>query len=242
MIPAIAIIFTFYVSREHVGRSDTSWRTLCFHCARTWSLLSTCHMQSTWYCHALHGLTHTISRIFCHQSKKATSFCKCFAARHSTLLCTIILQYLISCVCRLLCHHLYTINALLPNNDYLFSILQAPVSFSWCFGISFSAFLLRITSLTLLLNAGWRCWKTLILPRGTGFPNEDCLICPLSPLLAHLPGPNFGSEMALLARTAPSFAGSTRCAVIFPKNLLLPIQFSLVPSCWLVHMRRFVVM
>jgi hypothetical protein len=26
---------------------------LCFHFAATWSLLSTCHMQSDWYCLAL---------------------------------------------------------------------------------------------------------------------------------------------------------------------------------------------
>jgi len=28
-------------------------RTLCFHFAVTWSLLSTCHMQGDWYCLAL---------------------------------------------------------------------------------------------------------------------------------------------------------------------------------------------
>jgi len=38
----------FYVSRGRAGRSNTSLRTLCFHFAVTWSLLSTCHMWAGW--------------------------------------------------------------------------------------------------------------------------------------------------------------------------------------------------
>jgi len=51
------------------GDAQTSLRTLCFCFAVTWSLPSTCHMQSVWKCPALPYLAHVISRIFCHQSK-----------------------------------------------------------------------------------------------------------------------------------------------------------------------------
>jgi len=43
----------FYVSKGRAGRSNTSIRTLCFHFAVTWCLLSTCHVQGDWYCPAL---------------------------------------------------------------------------------------------------------------------------------------------------------------------------------------------
>ena len=42
------------------GHSNTSLRTLCFQFAATWSLPSTCHTQSYWYCVALPLLFATL--------------------------------------------------------------------------------------------------------------------------------------------------------------------------------------
>jgi len=51
--PKLPSFLAFYVSKGRAGRSSTSLKTLCFHFAVTWSLLSTYHMQGDWYCLAL---------------------------------------------------------------------------------------------------------------------------------------------------------------------------------------------
>ena len=53
MIPAIAIISRLLCHQGTRGSFKYFLRTLCFHFAVTWSLLSMYHMQGDWYCLAL---------------------------------------------------------------------------------------------------------------------------------------------------------------------------------------------
>ena len=88
-----------------------------------------------------------------------------------------------------------------------------------CFCTSFSAAPLRIASLTLLLNVEWQSCKVTFPALRHGFPHLKtawffrwlhCL-------------PTFGSEIALSARiSAPSFAGSPRCAFTLTKKVAVP--------------------
>ena len=75
--------------------------------------------------------------------------------------------------------------------------------------------------------------KLLFLPRGTGFSTWRLLDSSVG--IWHYSVPTFGSEIVLSARmSAPSFAGFSRCALLWPRRLLSPLQSSFVVSWWLL--------
>jgi len=131
---------------------------------------------------------------------------------------------IVAFVCSPLCHHLYTIFYIIswvcsfvsstykPLFMFLHLILCCPSSYC----IPHAIIKFRMT----ILISYFPCLAALFLPR------EDCSISPLKPLFAYLwhhSLPTFGSEIALSARiSAPSFAGSPRCAFTLTKKVAVP--------------------
>jgi len=132
----LPLFLAFNVSKGRAGRSNTFLRTVCFHFAVTWSLLSTCHMQVDWLpCSALaraHDFKNFLSSI-------QVFFCKTFT----------MLWYDTSYRC--LCVQ-SSMSSPLHHFSYrslsVLTCLHALVSFSSCFCTSFSAAPLHIASLS----------------------------------------------------------------------------------------------
>ena len=114
MVPAVAIISRFYVSKRPAVRSNTSLRTLCFHFAVTWSLPSTCHMQPGWLILPCSALART------HDFKNFLSSIQVFCCRTFRVApCFDTISHIVACVRSPLCHHLYTIFISSPECAHL---------------------------------------------------------------------------------------------------------------------------
>jgi len=148
-----------------------------------------------------------ISRIFCHQSK-------CSAARPSPCFDTI--PHFVSCVRSPSCHHLYTTFISSPECAHL-----SPSTCKLLF--MFLHLILCCPSPYCIPHAIIKCRMTILISyfpclAARFFPGEDCSIRPLAPLFAYLR--IWGSLIRTVARmSAPSFAGSPRCAFTLTKKV-----------------------
>ena len=144
-----------------------------------------------------------ISRIFCHQSK-------CSATRPSP--CFDTMSHIVACVCSPLFHHLYIIFHIVA---WVWSFISRHLSRLKLLFI-FWHLILCCPSLYCIPHAIIKCQMTILLYYFPCLAARFFHVKTARYVRWHHSLPTFGFEIALSARmSAPSFAGSHICRIIF---------------------------